>query len=293
MRDSVSSLAAIGLATSRMRLGGTQIVRLRTPLVMAQTAASLDELMGGRFVLAPGACTATHAERHGLAPAHPATALREWVESIRLLLTGELVSYDGELVRLKDVRLGWRPLRAAIPMLIPATSRTGLRLAAEIADGVVLNSVSSPEYSAAAVAFLRTAVAEAGREWDGFVVAQIVNCSIEDDHGAAIHAARWEVASKLDPFQLPYNARARLALGEPHLRPEDFPRFQRAWDEGGREALVRAVPDSYVEGMTASGTPDEVVAGVARYREAGVKLPILRPAARRQTRRLLDLFSPR
>ena len=56
--------------------------------------------------------------------------------------------------------------------------------------------------------------------------------------------------------------------------------------------MIAAVPDSYVEGMTASGTPDEVVARVEQYREAGVQLPILRPAAAHQTERLLDLFAP-
>jgi 5,10-methylenetetrahydromethanopterin reductase len=44
--------------------------------------------------------------------------------------------------------------------------------------------------------------------------------------------------------------------------------------------------------MTASGTPDEVVARVQKYREAGVQIPILRPAAASQTERLLDLFAP-
>jgi 5,10-methylenetetrahydromethanopterin reductase len=52
------------------------------------------------------------------------------------------------------------------------------------------------------------------------------------------------------------------------------------------------VPDSYVEGMTASGTPDEVLARVQKFRDVGVHLPILRPAAAHQTERLLDLFAP-
>src|SRR6185503_16112766 len=59
MRDSVSALSTMGLNTDRITLGCTQIVRLRTPLVMAQSAASMDELMGGRLLLAPGACTNT------------------------------------------------------------------------------------------------------------------------------------------------------------------------------------------------------------------------------------------
>ena len=68
MRDSVTALAAIGLATTKLRLGSTQTVRLRSPVVMAQTLATLDELTGGRMTLAPGTCTsatlaATHSSR--------------------------------------------------------------------------------------------------------------------------------------------------------------------------------------------------------------------------------------
>src|SRR5262245_5220775 len=62
-RDSVTAMAAFGLATTRILLGCTQVVRLRTPLVMAQTLATLDELTSGRVVLAPGACTEKHARR--------------------------------------------------------------------------------------------------------------------------------------------------------------------------------------------------------------------------------------
>src|SRR5437870_1158672 len=129
MRDSVSSLAAIGLATKKLKLGSTQIVRLRSPVVMAQTLATLDELTGGRMTLAPGACTVTHARVHSLEPLDPPTTLVEWVESMRLLLTGEKVSYHGQVVNFDDVGLAWKPVRRAIPLYIAATSRTGLRLA--------------------------------------------------------------------------------------------------------------------------------------------------------------------
>ena len=57
------------------------------------------------------------------------------------------------------------------------------------------------------------------------------------------------------------------------------------------DALIKAVPDSYVEGMTASGTPDEVKRRVQQYRDAGVKIPLLRPAAVHQTEKVMDLFA--
>ena len=77
---------------------------------------------------------------------------------------------------------------------------------------------------------------------------------------------------------------------DPALDVRDFARTVHEVDERGYD---RAIPPSWIEGLTASGTPDEVVQRVARYREAGVTLPILRPAARHQTPRVIDLFAPR
>jgi alkanesulfonate monooxygenase SsuD/methylene tetrahydromethanopterin reductase-like flavin-dependent oxidoreductase (luciferase family) len=292
MRDSVTALAAFALASRRLTLGATQVVRLRSPVTMAQTAASLDELSGGRVVLCPGAATALHARRFGFPPEDPPEALREWIEAIRLVLTGERVSYRGRLVTFEDVELGFPPLRPRIPLWIAATSATGLRLAGRLGDGVLLNTVASPEYSANAIRIVREAVEQAGRDWTAFEVAQIVNTSVEDDHVKAVDAVRWEVATKFIPSKVKTQAAPRMRVGEPVIDPSAFPAFARAWDAGGPEALARAVPADWVEKLTVCGTPAEAVARLARYRAAGVRLPIVRPAAAHQAARIIDLFTP-
>lgn len=292
MRDSVSALAAFAMSTSELLIGCTQIARLRSPLIMAQTLASLDELAGGRLIVAVGACTSSHARRYGLPETDPVTALREWVTTIRGLLSGEAVSFQGSTVRFDGAALGWRPRRPSIPIWIPATSRTGLRLAGSLGDGVLLNAVCSPEYTANALAIVREGVEEAGKRWEDFQVAQIIVCSVEDDHAAAVEAVRWEVASKFDPLQMPFIAGPKMRVGEPYIRAEDLPRFELAFRSGGKEALMEAVPLSYIEGMTATGTEGEVAARVQAFRDAGVRIPILRPAARHQTAPLLELFAP-
>jgi alkanesulfonate monooxygenase SsuD/methylene tetrahydromethanopterin reductase-like flavin-dependent oxidoreductase (luciferase family) len=276
-----------------MTLGCTQIVRLRTPLVMAQTLAALGELTGGRILLAPGACTHSHAKRHGLHRADPPRSLIEWVESIRLLLTGEKVSYHGEHVNFDDVRISFTPTRKEVPLFIAATSKRGLEIAGRIGDGVMLNATCSPEYSANAIAIVRAAAEDAGRDFSKFHIWQIVNTSVEDDHQKALDAIRWEIASKLDPIQMPFIIKPKKVVGEPYMREEDIPMFEDAWERGGKQALIEAVPNSYVEGLTASGTPDEVKARVQQYRDAGVQVPLLRPAAPHQFDRILDLFAPK
>jgi alkanesulfonate monooxygenase SsuD/methylene tetrahydromethanopterin reductase-like flavin-dependent oxidoreductase (luciferase family) len=294
MRDSVSSLAAIGMATRSLKLGSTQIVRLRGPVVMAQSLATLDELTGGRMTLAPGACTQSHARVHALpleVGAKPTEVLKEYIESMRLLLTGERVSYHGKFVNFKNVGLGWKPIRVNIPFYVPATATVGLKLAGEVGDGVVLNAVCSPEYTVNALCIIKESAEKAGKDFSRFEVAQIINCSIEDDHKKALDAVRWEVATKLDPVQISFIAAPKMRVGEPYIKKEDIPLFEKAYAEGGMDGLIKAIPDSYVEGMTASGTPDEVKKRVQQYRDAGVKIPLLRPAAAHQTQRLLDLFA--
>src|ERR671925_2002437 len=176
MRDSVSSLAAIGLATKKLRLGSTQIVRLRGPVVMAEALATLDELTDGRMTIAPGACTKSHARVHAIRQevgATPPEVLKEYVESMRLLLKGEKCSYHGKYINFDKVGLGWKPIRSNIPIYLPATASVGLRLAGEIADGVVLNAVCSPEYTVNALRIIRESATVAGRDMTNFEVAQI------------------------------------------------------------------------------------------------------------------------
>ena len=290
-RDSVSTLAAFGLATTRIALGAVQVVRLRTPLLMAQTLASLDELTGGRIVLAPGACTDKHAQRHGLAPITPAIALREWIEAIRLLLRGAAVSYKGQSVEFEDVSLGWTPRRTYIPFWVAAMSRTGLQLTGQLADGVLLDAHTSPEYVENAVRILKQAVQESGRDWTRFEVAQIIPCSVEDTHDAAVEAVRWESASRFQSPGFPAETERRLRVGEPAINRDDFPMLLEALRAGGKAAVAKALPQSLVENTTATGTPDEVIARVERYRRAGVTFPLLRPQGRHQVRRVLDLFA--
>jgi alkanesulfonate monooxygenase SsuD/methylene tetrahydromethanopterin reductase-like flavin-dependent oxidoreductase (luciferase family) len=169
----------------------------------------------------------------------------------------------------------------------------GLQLAGAVGDGVVLNAVCSPEYTVNALKIIKASAEAAGRDFSKFEVAQIINCSVEDDHQKALDAVRWEVATKLDPVQIKFIAAPKMRVGEPYIRKEDIPLFEKAHAEGGMEGLIKAIPDSYVEGMTACGTPEEVLKRVQQYRDAGVKIPLLRPAAAHQSQRVLDMFAQR
>jgi alkanesulfonate monooxygenase SsuD/methylene tetrahydromethanopterin reductase-like flavin-dependent oxidoreductase (luciferase family) len=82
-------------------------------------------------------------------------------------------------------------------------------------------------------------------------------------------------------------------VGEPYIDASLVPGLEEAHRRGGPEALARALPAEMVAGLTAAGTADDVVKRIQRYRDAGVRLPIVRPAAPHQTQPIIDLFSPR
>ena len=290
-RDSVSTLAAFAMATTRIALGAVQVVRLRTPLLMAQTLASLDELAGGRIVLAPGACTDKHAQRHGLAPITPAVTLKECDRVDPAAPAGHSGQLQGRehRVRGRDARLD--AAAHLIPFWVAAMSRTGLQLTGRLADGVLLDAHTSPEYVENAVRILKQAVQDSGRDWSRFEVAQIIPCSVEDTHEAAVQAVRWESASRFQSPSFPVETERRLRVGEPAINRDDFPMLLEALRTGGKAAVAKALPPSLVENTTASGTPDEVVERVERYRRAGVTFPLLRPQGRHQVQRVLDLFA--
>ncbi len=294
MRDSVSALAAFALATKKINIGCTQIVRLRTPVIQGQTIATLDELSEGRLILAPGACTKTHAIWNSLEVEDPVQSLRDYVTALRKIVSGEKkIDWQGETINLDRVELAWKPYRTYIPMWFAATSKTGLRIAGELGDGVMLNAITSPEYLKNAIQICKESCEAAGRDWSQFQVACLIVSSVEDNHEKALDQVRWEVASKFDRIQIEFNAGQRIRVGDPHLKKEDFPGFREAEEKGGKELLAKTIPVSYIENLTASGTPQEVLDRMEQYREAGVNLPVIRPAQPHQAQKLMDLFAPK
>ena len=187
-----------------------------------------------------------------------------------------MVSYKGEFVQLDDVELDYvhqarRP--KAVPIVIGATGDQMLRLAGEIADGVLLNYLVSPSYTRRAMALLADGAARAGRPLENVDRPQLVVCSMDEDRTSALDAARLLVAQYLG--QQPHIMKAS---GVPAELLADIARVL-TWP-ASHEQVRRAaalVPDDIVQLITASGTPAECRAKVAEYVEAGCTCPVLYP----------------
>ena len=290
MRDAITSLTSFALNTKKIKLGTTQIVRLRTPLVIAQTFTTLDEVSDGRVILTLGACTDSHARKHGLPPLDPPKVLKEHAQLIRKYWESEIVEFNGETIQVKGEGLSIRP-KHKIPILIAATSKTGLKIAGEVGDGVVINATTSPEYARNAISIFKQALEAAGRKFENILILGIVVTGIDDGTKDAEYAIRWELASKFEPLQVDFAVKPRIRVGEPVITEKLIAKLLESYKIGGKQKLMQDIPEEVIKSLTAYGTPQEVRNKIEEYRKAGVQIPIIRPASAKQARLILDIFS--
>jgi alkanesulfonate monooxygenase SsuD/methylene tetrahydromethanopterin reductase-like flavin-dependent oxidoreductase (luciferase family) len=278
LRDAISCLSAFALSTNEIKLGCTQIVRTRTPLVMAQTFATLDELSNKRIFVSLGACTKSHCKKNGLEYVDAAESLKEYIIVIKKLLTGGEVTYNGSTIKIENSKISFKPPRPDLPLYVAATSRKGLEIAGMYGDGVLLNATTSVEYCKNAIRIVRESAEKAGRNPDNLFIAGIIVASVAENSLEAVEHARKEVATKLEPLQVDFAIRPRLKVGEPYITEELIDRLLKSYSIGGFEKLMKDIPEEVVRGFTACGTAEEVRERIEEYRKVGVQLPIVRPA---------------
>src|SRR3989441_6260338 len=145
--DAISLLGALAARTQRIRLG-TGIVNVfsRTPALLGQTAATLDLISNGRFILGLG--TSGHqvvSGWHGMRFDRPLQRMRETVEIVRRVLRQERLRFDGEIFTLdQGLKLLARPVRPTVPIFLATLTPAGLRPTREVADGRI-STLFSPD----------------------------------------------------------------------------------------------------------------------------------------------------
>lgn len=137
--ESTAALAALASATTRVRLGTLVLGNTyRHPAVVANWAASLDRISGGRLVLGLGAgWQANEHEQYGIelpAPRERLARLSEACTVIRGLLTEPTVTFDGRYYELTDAVCEPKPVQARLPLLVGGKGDRMLGLVARHAD---------------------------------------------------------------------------------------------------------------------------------------------------------------
>ena len=290
VRDAVVPMAAFATCTETIRIGsGVVDCWTRNPARLASTFSTLDDLAPGRIILGIGAWWEPLATKVGVHRHRSLKAMRETVEACRALLADETVTYDGEFVHLDGVELDYvyqerRP--KDVPIYIGATGDRMLELTGEIADGVVLNYLVSPEYNRRAMDRLADGAARAGRSVDDLDRPQLVVCSVAENRAEALDGARLMVTQYLG--QQPHIMKAS---GVPESLLEEIGRVL-TWPATHEqvEAASKLVPDEVVQMICAAGTADEVREKVAQYMADGCTCPILYPLGP-DVRLMIDVFA--
>jgi F420-dependent oxidoreductase-like protein len=270
--DAVSVLAWLAAVTTKIKVGSAILqIPARTPANTAMTAATLDLLSGGRFLLGLGTSGPQVVEGwHGEPWGKPLTKTREYVEIVRAVLRRDVVehhgthydipySQDGSTGLGKPLKLMARPLRPEIPIYLASLRPKSVELAAEIADGW-LPIFFSPERAR------RTFPVPFAR--DGLEIAPAVPALLSDDVESARDALRPYYALYIGGMgargQNFYND-----LASAYGFEDDARRIQDLYLDGKKKEAAAAVPDALVDEMTLVGPRERIAERIAAWRESG------------------------
>ena len=256
---------------------------------MSATFSTLDDLAPGRILCGIGAWWDPLAHQVGIERRRPLLAMREVVETVRRLLAMEKVTFEGEFVNVHDIEIdivhGERSPKQ-VPIYIGATGDQMMQLTGEIADGVVLNYLVSPEYNKKAIDLLNIGARKAGRTLDQIDRPQLIVCSLDDDRDRALDNARELVTQYLG--QQPHIMKAS-GVSSDLLDQINQVMTWPATEHEIRQAM-KLVPDDVVQLITASGTPEECRAKVQEYIHTGCTCPILYPLGD-DVKAMIDAFA--
>lgn len=191
------AMTQVAMVTKKVNIG-TAVTDpyIRHPALTAQMIASLDEVSNGRVIMGFGAGVSGF-KALGIKREKPVRAIREAVELIRNLWTGEVVNYNGEIFQFHGASLDFKPLRSRIPVYIAGRGPQVLTLAGNIADGVLIGSLASPEAFNYAIQCIKKGLQQSGRSISDIKVGIWLHTAISEDKEAAYDAVRTIVTGVL------------------------------------------------------------------------------------------------
>ena len=259
-RDSVTTLMAYAARSERLLLGtGVTPIYSRTPVATAQSFGTLDEFSGGRAIIGLGVSHRPAVEAwYGQKIDQPLREMREYVGIVRAILRNEDPP-QGETFHSHFHFMGFEP-RPDIPIYLAGLAPGMLRLAGEIADGVVL-WLCNPEYiRSTVVPSIAEGRAKAGKSPEGFDIVAAVPAAVTSDPDQA----KAQLRSELIPyFSLPFYRKMIELSGF----GDDLAGFDR---EGGD-----AISDGFLARLAAIGTAEEAEAVVRSYADSGATSPCI------------------
>jgi 5,10-methylenetetrahydromethanopterin reductase len=252
-KDGWLLLCAASARTTRIRLGPcVSPVYLRDPTHVAQLAATLDELSQGRAEVVFGIGNVAMLEQYGVEwrGTRPIARLREAHHVIRTILDEGSIEFAGEFYRYRGVATAARPVQEHLPLKIGAMGGPkSMRLAGEIADGMLTACAYSRAALSYAVENVRAGAEQAGRDPEPLDIGDSLLGAIAEDAEVAKKAGR-----TLAAFYIPSMPPALLVRHD--IDPAEVAPISRAFAEGDVRGALEATPGDIADRLMVAGTPE-------------------------------------
>jgi F420-dependent oxidoreductase-like protein len=282
--DAATVLTWIAARTTRIGIAsGVFQIPARSAAMTAMTAATLDQLSGGRFRLGLGTSGPQVAEGwHGQRFDRPLGRTRDYVAIVRKALARERLEHDGATMTLplpdgpgKALKLTIGPHQETIPIYLAAIGPKNTALAGEIADGW-MPVLFSPGHVDHVRPLLAEGAAKAGRAVSDVRITPLVYAAVDPDLARARDALRDMTALYVGGMgSRERNFYNTLVRG--YGFAEEAERVQELYLGGQKEAAKAALSDELLDTVCLCATPDTVGARLAAYAAAGVDTLLVNP----------------
>jgi len=254
-------LTLLAKRTNRIKLGiGCTNPYTRHPFVTASAVSRVNQFAKGRMCLAFGAGTLEVLESINMGWVEPVKRIKEAIEIIRGLLRGETLTYDGEIFKLKNVKLFDVELNWPVPIYVACRGPTMLKMAGANADGVLMDDVPV-EYVGYAINRIKKGCKEAGRSLKDFRFSNLVPFSVSKDRDEARELVKRFIAINL--FTVP-----KQVLDLAKVSSEGIERIKELWPD--YEQCKKYITEDIIDKFSISGTLDECLEHIDAFIKAGI-----------------------
>ena len=260
--ENFSMLGAVSSETKTQKIGSSIInIYSRSPSTISMGAATTDILSNGRLILGLGTSSVPIIEDfHGEKFETPVQRMREYVEIIRLSLSKKQINYSGKIFNLKNFTLLIEPKRQSIPIYLAAINQKMVNLTWELGDGVIFYLRPLDE--------MKRTISKMQSERKIDVACQIITC-ISNNSEEAIQRAKKTLA-----FYISVGKVYREFLAKNGFENETNNIFEE-FKKSGFKSNHELIPDSMLNSLCISGSPEEAKVQLEKFRDTGIDLPII------------------
>ena len=260
--ENFSMLSAVSGKTTTQKIGSSIInIYSRSPSTIAMGAMTVDSISKGRLILGLGTSSIPIVEDyHGAIFEKPVQRMKEYVEIIRLILSGKPINYSGKIFNLKNFTSLIKPQRTNIPIYLAAINQKMVNLTWSIGDGVIFYLRPMEE--------MKQTISKMQAKKNIDVACQIITCVSEDSDNAILRA------KKTLAFYISVGKIYREFLENNGFKNETnniFNEFKKSGFTSNHELVTNSMLDS----LCISGTPEECKNKLQNFIDTGINLPII------------------